>query len=423
MIFIKSPKETNGEKINPINHTRKIFPILDAQQLLSHPRRQLLLKKIAHACGLSATEHDALYTGLITQFVEFSQAIPSMIGGKLGGLMDDALERCNMVLQIYQENEQNKFDTRYAYALFSAALLLDVGKIITQQKIIISDEQGGYLDEWNPFTGCINHGNYYRMRPLGGSGVILGRYVTPILARQLMPEVGFLWIEDDYKLFQMWLAMLLDDTMAGGLLAHLLNLCVQRLEELRPKKEELLPPLAIVAREACETEHGDDFVDWLTQGLESKKITVNQPGSKIHIVDEGMFLESRIFDDFCKGYDKCKNAAVVIKQFNDLGFTRLSGADLQLKRYFFESSEARAKTSTRENNRYFLRQTAATRAALDAKHIREGLLVARPDLFHLPQPSSLSQQLISVVKERRAAKLLTKLLQRHPSLKKMHRKL
>src|SRR5271163_4717339 len=108
-----------------------LYPVLTAELLLVHPKRNLLLEKIKKYCGLELRYYQICYEPLINQFVALVQALPFQAGGGPGTLMDYSLERAELMLQVYRQEVGEQFDPRQAYAAVVAALLQDVGKIIS----------------------------------------------------------------------------------------------------------------------------------------------------------------------------------------------------------------------------------------------------------------------------------------------------
>src|SRR5207253_2047823 len=121
----------------------------------AHPKRRLLLEKIKKHCGLEPRYFQMCYEPLFEQFLELAQALPFQIGGGAGSLMDYGLERAELILQIYREEMGDRFGPKHAYAVVIAALLQDVGRITSNQKVIISDRGGNFIAHWTPFEGSL----------------------------------------------------------------------------------------------------------------------------------------------------------------------------------------------------------------------------------------------------------------------------
>src|SRR3990167_5778556 len=224
-MFLKKGKISSAAKPSGrVYRERSLFPVLSADQLLSGLERRRIIEQVTLFSGLEAKEFASYYTPLLNHFAEFVQVIPTSPGGRLGGLMNEGLRRGLVILQNVHERVNNKIDSQFAFAAFSAALLFDVGKVVAQQKIIISNKSGEYIQVWSPYAGLMKEfGEYYKMRSYGTTPVRLSPYVPAVLARQLLSKKGFLWIAENNKLLNMWLAALSDDEGGAGGLGQLLS--------------------------------------------------------------------------------------------------------------------------------------------------------------------------------------------------------
>lgn len=362
-----------------------LYPVLRAAELLAHPKRALLLERIEQNTHLDSEYYDRLYRPLITDVVEFVQVLPYHVGGALGSLMDYSLERGALALRMYNERLGEDPDPLQAYALFSAALLQDVGKVMSQQKVMISDEQGCFIAEWLVCEGSLlDKAKFYKIRCLDQELIGLAQAVTPILARQLMPPLGFTWLWDNHHIFRAWLGMLTGSSAGGIVIAELLQLVNQQLDAELQKLA--LPPLAIEVTEPEQTALGEAFLAWLQQQLEAGTI-VNQAAGPVHVLASGdLLLECpQIFKQFCAGYARRADYVVVSKQFNYLGFTKMSGEDLRFEQYYATYPDATVREqASKAVSRHFLaqkRQDAADSGVL--QKVRQGMVIEQRFLPYL----------------------------------------
>lgn len=359
-----------------------LYPVVSSKVLLSHAKRRLLLEKVRRDSKLENEEQYSLvYRALIESFVEFVQALPATIGGKPGRLMDEGLERGQLALQYYW-NEAKGEDPLYAYMIFSAALLLDIGKVVSQQKVIISDKQGYFMDEWVPYSGSLlEKAEYYKLRFLGDRWVDLGKTVAPVLARQLMPELGFLWLSQNYAYFQMWLAVLAGEQ---GSERNPLSLLLQLIKErLRSQLlEDQLPLLPIEVIKPEETLQGEKFLAWLSEGLQDKTILVNEANAAVHGLNNNqVFLE---WPKIARLFDQRVDAVTLRRELNYLGFTKLSGDDYKFEKFFAKYPENLAA----ERAVTFLAQTRQQQAPFKPgpQMIREGVVLQNTLRLNLSVP-------------------------------------
>lgn len=413
-----------------------LYPVLSAEDLLAHPKRYLLLEKYKKYSGLEEHFFQALYQPLIYRFIEWVQALPFQPGGRAGGLMDYGLERADFALQSYREGAGNQFTAIYAYAVFSAALMQDVGKVVSQQRVFISDAQGGFVQTWSPFEGSIvGQGEYYKLRFLYDRWKSLETLTPLLFARQLMPPSGFNWLMEDSRIAQLWLGAFCEDSASGGALLDLLRLVHKRVLDL-PEQQQL-PPLHLQVLYPEETRLGEAFLSWLQQGLQAGSILINHPKAALYtLAGGGLFLECPRLFQFYRDASGCTQVWLEIcRQFVALGLVKQT-ATLRLSRFYFRHPEQMGESSVKTTSSYFSSQTKQQKLAGAApsagRMIREGLVVRPEDtaliLAHAqrleasafdlqPVDSDLpakevSEQTLSRLMEREAVKQLA---QRHGS--------
>lgn len=387
MKFIKStPVKPSRPQISMADGAH-LYPILTTDELLVHPKRKFLLEKIKHNTYLDDSNYELLYQPLISQLVEFVQMLPYHTGGIPGSLMDYSLERAELALRLYHQQMPDDPNPLEAYALFSAALLQDVGKVMSQQKIMICNEAGVVSAEWLVCEGTlVSKGEYYKIRVLENELVGLAQAVTPILARQIMPPLGFAWIWDNHFVFRLWLAMLTGEgSSIGGMLIEILQLVYKMLDSEHLKNN--LPPLAIEITDPEETALGEAFLAWLKEQLRQGAI-INDPASPAHILSTGdLFLEAPLlFKNFCESYSRRVDWVVVAKQFNYLGLTKLSGSDVKFDQYYAKYPESIAREQAVKGlSTHFLNQAKSSTgfSSTGLQKIRQGLVIEKKDLAML----------------------------------------
>lgn len=337
------------------NHiqARRLYPVLTSDQLLVDPKLKALLRKIEEYAGLGDKQYEILYLNLILEFAEFVQILPSVPGGKLGGLLVDALERAAFALQFFQQDTSEKKSLLHAYAAFTAALFDDVGRVFTQQRVVIADMAGAYIKEWNPLSGFMrDFGEQYRVRTLSGSWTGLSRRLTPSLALKLLPEAGLNWLSQDKIILQMWLAVLMGEQAGDNWLVHLLVLIDKHIKDLRAKNMEL-PAIEVETEELKEYKELEDFMEWLMKGLNDGTISVNKTDSQVQVLDENNFLlDQKIFEIYHEKNPKTPNAKTLEEKFD-----KFMGTEDKVK-YILKSSEAK---TAKEKTGFFTTQTETSK--------------------------------------------------------------
>ncbi len=272
----------------------QVLPVLPAQTLLGKGRYRYVIDELMNYAQLPEQHFEVVYKKLITHFAEFVQLIPNQFHGSLGGLLNMGLARGLLAVKQYIANYgRAELDALNCYAIFSAALLIDVSAAVVNQKVVITDEQGSYLTQWRPFVGSMcGLGEYYKLYQSSAAFARLGVSITGMLARQLMPESGFLWISSHWRLFADWLDAINGGGTQGGRLTHIIALI--KLEDIL----ELMNDFKEFDVEAIlpnSNEEGEKFCRWLQQGVHDESIAVNTPEALVHFLEEGVFVDKQLF--------------------------------------------------------------------------------------------------------------------------------
>ena len=329
----------NKNKSQPqIYQTGMVLPVLSAQSLLGKNRLNFLIDEVQRYCLLPEEYFDSFYRDLIIDFVEFVQLIPSHQNGLLGGLLNNSLVRAVIGLQRYTKHYgQESIDALECYAMFTACLLLDVAKVVTNQKVVVTDKKGGYITQWRPFVdSMMGLGDAYKLYSTASTYQRLDGSITPMLARQIMPEAGFLWLSSHWRIFADWLEALQGGGLQGGRLSNAIRRL--RKENLKNEFKRIrvgeIDPLDIDG-----TDFGDEFYRWLEAGIEDGSISVNERNSHIHVVEEGVFVDKQLFKQYADLVNLPVNINVVFTQFgNAVGIVNRGGDyDFQFKQYFSDT--------------------------------------------------------------------------------------
>ncbi len=384
-----------------------LYPVLKAEDLLLYdPMRRNFVNKIAQYTGLEASLYQTLYETSIIRFAELVQALPHQGGGAAGSLLDTSLERAVVVIRHYHQSVTGTdFSALYAYALFTAALFQDSGKLLSQQAVMICDGDGKFISEWSPVEGSLLavKAAHYKFHLLDDRWIQLGQSATPLLARQCMPAPGFEWIASNHEIFDPWMRALTGNTDHSSSFLNFLQLSTKLMSLLA--KKDRLNALKIDATRPIQTAVGEDFLAWLNAGLNDGTIVLNTADANVHVLANGeLLLEPGIFQQFCKVYGRSTGWMVVSKQFDTLGLTEAASEEMTFQKFILNTSETVSNENLARNPKiggFFNVGTVAM-----ASMIREGLVVFRPDLMQLhkvtPGPANLTPVSVS---EKRASDL------------------
>ena len=295
-MFIKS---TSSVGSHPKLHTYEegyLLPVLNSTELLFGQRHRGLLRQIRDLAELSQEDFDASYGQLIQNFMEFVQVLPHKSNGILGSLLNYGLARAVTCFQKYCQLHRLQTSPLLKFAVFSAALLKDVALVMSNQRIILVSDEGEFIRDWNPFSGSmIGQSKFYKMYPITAAYFRIESEVTPMLAKQLIPRELFLWLSDDLSIFSDWLSALLgQEGDESRIITHALALI---------KREDILSILnaldgALVDSKEPIDKNSDDFLKWLKAGIANGEITINTDKSAVHVVADGVLIESRLFKQY-----------------------------------------------------------------------------------------------------------------------------
>lgn len=343
-----------GKKRKPPIDTNRIYPVLSAEQLLSSKERSAVIHQIRKQSGAPIEYFNILYKKLIENVAEFTQNLPSLKNRRLCRL-DRQLNIASIALSLREpyvlagELLNRSTDDEKAlwnYVIFSSLLLSRVGELFTHYHVSMVNDKGLFQQAWEPLVGSmLGQGQYYKIRNIIDTTFPTTKDVTVLLARQLMPDDGFHWIASNPVAFEQWLLGL--QSSGTGESEGVINDCYITLQKylienqklieqenqeiLKEYLEELLEEFIVdhhtgeelteqLSSEATNTRAGEDFYQWLREGIEQEKITVNKNDSSVLVTSQGvLLLHPEIFERFAHENPHHHNAEVVFDQFKKLG--------------------------------------------------------------------------------------------------------
>jgi len=347
-----------------------LLPVLAADELLEAGRHHAIIRQLKDSCELPEKYFNAFYQSVINNFVEFVQVLPTDFDSPLCGLMNESIARAMIALQTYQLEHTKNIDPLKSYAVFTAALFQDVSHVIMNQRLLLTEEDGNFIDYWNAFEGSVvGKTNYYRLIRLAPVYQRLDYTLRHLFARQLMPDLGYQWLSGDLHLLADWFDAISGDDSQGGVLAHALSI-VKREDVLALQNSLVQVP--IKQKESPSTEHGQAFYDWLRDRIDNGLTVVNTPDSGLHLTNEGLFIErDKLFKDFTEVYSQPVALQVVYQQFGNLmGVPKKGGYDLMHTQYFSSSMEGGDAVT----------RTFGSPIAGKQSSLRDGMVLADPGM-------------------------------------------
>jgi hypothetical protein len=369
-----------------------LYPVFDAERLLhTDSARHHFTQKISRYANLEGVVYQELYAKTLAQFAECVQALPSQQGSKPGSLLDHSIERATAALRSYRQVTSAKasaggssdFSDICAYTLFTAALFQDIGKVISQQVVMISDIDGKHIKEWNPFEGSLLavKAHHYKCRTLDDRWIALGKAASPLLAEKNMSTFGFEWIASDPKMLALWIAILTGDDEREKELLQFMQLPYHWFRDI-PIQDHLVD-LEFDATRPLQTALAEEFLAWLKKQLESERLLANTEKAEVHgLADGGLLIGAELLKKYCN--EKNIGVTVLSRQLHALGLTE-AGQDGNTFKKFSTSPEgaaqgniARAPTALGG----FFNAGGVTGAVAMASLIQlQGIVISRPELI------------------------------------------
>ena len=288
-----------------------LIPVLSAEKLLGTSGLRALMQEIESHIQIPSAYFEVLYLQVIHRFTEMVQLLPLEEDGVLAGLLNRSIARACLLLRQFNNQNEKEQDPLVAYALFTSALLLDLGKILHHFSVTLVLEDDDTNVEWQPFSGSMvfAKAKYYKLLPKTLNKLGLDQETTALLARQILPSEGFFWLYSDPSVFYEWLLILrgapIEDLGRLSLIFSLL------------KHDELLAMVALLEQpifelaEDQQVEEAELFLAWLKDGIDSGSLKVNQNG--IHYFEGELFIESSFF----QYYVESQRQSVLVDQLRN----------------------------------------------------------------------------------------------------------
>ncbi|HAT1683780.1 TPA: DNA-binding domain-containing protein [Klebsiella oxytoca] len=199
-----------------------------AGELLATPLRQRLMKIIWQRTSLSASLFTQLYQTPVMRFAELAQQLPASEyhhHSRPGGLLDHTLEVAAFVAKLRQRHllpagtapeDQAREAEAWTAGIIYAALLHDVGKIVTDIEVITDDAQ-----RWYPWLGPLTRP--YRLKYRKNHNHALHPAVAGLLATQILPATALNWLAQYRELYESFLFCISGHYDQAGIIGDLIQ--------------------------------------------------------------------------------------------------------------------------------------------------------------------------------------------------------
>lgn len=297
--------------------------------------------------GMGERFFEICYLDLLYDYALFVQSLPDPGASDETPMLDRALARAVATLEWFLPHLDSLTKThpefggahKLMYLVFSAALLYEVGVVEQERVVHLCNKQGHFMARWDPLVGPMQSGAHYKIRYRTGWTQALKSPLTHCFAKQLMPQIGLLWLSDSQEALSLWFALMEDPQEAW--VEYGLHYDWRVIERLM---REHLHSCDVVERHVSEeTLLAEIFWDWVKRAWSDQALLVNVHGGDMHVLPEGLLIDvDQLFEKFSKYFSTKINRVVLFQQFNHMGLSRLSGGDVLFSQYVSEYPEQAA---------------------------------------------------------------------------------
>ena len=192
------------------------LPVLLPLDLLGQRSREI--KTIQQLAGVPKAHWRTLYMEALLAFAGYVQQLPASeahhhpgAGGLLGHTLEVVIQalrlrRGHLLPQGADAEAITEKKDLWSYAVFSAALLHDVGKPLMDQAVTLYDRAGHELGGWDALTTPMPADGWYRIRYRKARQYPLHARAALLLSRLILPAPALNWLAGDRTLLSAWMA-------------------------------------------------------------------------------------------------------------------------------------------------------------------------------------------------------------------------
>ena len=277
-----------------------VWPILPAAQLLQP--HMPLITHIHKLCGVPDDYWRTLYQPLLDNFAAFVQQTPASEAHHhcaQGGMLTHSLQVMKLALESRKgkmlppgaaAEDVNKQQHAWTFAIASAALLHDVGKPCSDQKLRLFNANGQDTHTyWQPLQGALQSG-YYQVQFVRDRQYRTHELLPPLLARQLTPDAALSWLQQDFPgVFKAWLGYLSGQDEVAGVLGQIVTEADRQsvaddLSGSRPIHTQQIPT-------AKAKPLSQRLLTGLRHLLDEQLLTLNRPGAAGFFDGDSLWLQ------------------------------------------------------------------------------------------------------------------------------------
>ncbi len=309
----------------------RIYPVRTGSERLKIGVFKEVIGELKSYLKVPGDLYDRVYGQLLENYAAFVQLLPEQEAFPSHSMLGNSLKRCHAVLKAFlpliEAREGKHFlrtdrGARLVYAIFSAMLLFRIAKLFGDKHISLCDQQGQFVSDWRyydePMTASAK---YFRVRPGQCMPAHVVSDMTVVIAKQIMPTLGFSWLAEDKVLLGHWFkALNIHDELFG---VHDINLDVEALMQASQLDMKTQSDFEVADGLLL----GEAFWEWLADHIAKQSDALGLTDGGYGLVDgELLFDVDKMAERFAK--DKQVSATQVIDQFAKLGIIQVMDGEI-----------------------------------------------------------------------------------------------
>lgn len=342
-----------------------LYPVYPSTQLLSLMGHKQLLDSIQQSImseckspndsskesAMIEQYYDVCYDDLFHRYTQFVQCLSEprlhweefMVNRSFARVASTLKILGHHIPQVAKAHPRLGGVEKVLYAVVSATLLYEVGRVCENRVVHLCNHQGDFIDVWDPLTGPIESSSSFKIRfEQNWQPDLLGP-LTICYARSIMPKIGMLWLADSPELFNWWFKLLQDPE--AGYSEFGMHFSISRCQELM--KEIALEALPVDRRLSHNHMAGEHFWQWLNEALENGRIRYNQADAYAHMTKDGLLLDyERAIEEFMSVQGRFADKGAIARQLRNMGVTGHSGSDFRVVQYMLSYPGGQTQSSS-----------------------------------------------------------------------------
>ena len=323
-----------------------VYPVRTAEQLITSQHVKTCATHIRKWTKCDDTLFHGCYLPLMHRYAEFVQCLPNQSTQRASSMLMVSLRRALLLIEAFAKHLvvtegkmvlASDFGARVLFAVFSSALLFQVGKVGSGLRVELCSENGGYRAPWLLFEGPMTaYADYFKLRFGNVLPDTLLKPMTHVVARQIMPTQAMIWIGEDSEVLHRWFEGLnVVDAFFEG---YRVELNVDELLQKDPLRLDEIEASSNVLSDQLEAEK---FWHWLKEHIRQDAYA----NDHVLFVDGELVLDiEALIEWYVREFGLGDYAMVLAKQFNDLGITKMDGNAVKYQQYFAKSQDASASS-------------------------------------------------------------------------------